>query len=76
MLPMSHHAGPSNIRPANQARKPRRGRKGKTEPVNPGADQPRDHEVKAKRPARKRGFGKIKSTGKPRFTHFDKRTKF
>lgn len=72
-LPMSPiHAGPSDFRPDNQAMRPRRGRKGSNAPSGSGKGMGRTQEAKARKPARKRGLGKIKTTGKPRFTHFIK----
>ena len=61
--------GPSGYCADNSANmSPRKGRKGAVEGVSPGKRMPRTHEAKAKRPARKRGHGKIATTGKPRFT--------
>ena len=72
MMMSIYHAGPSDIRPDNKATKPRRGRKGAVQPVSPGKPAARRHEAKAAKPRRKRGFGKIKSTGAPRFTRHTK----
>ena len=69
---MVSHEGPSGIRPDNKARKPRRGSRGAHEKQAKKKVEPRSHEARASRPARKRGFGKIKSTGKPRFTRHTK----
>lgn len=69
---MVSHEGPSGIRPDNKARKASRGRRGAHEPQSAKKVEPRRHEARAKRPARKKGFGKIKSTGQPRFTRHSK----
>lgn len=66
------HAGPMIYNPDNHARKPAKGRKGATEKVAKKKRSPRTHEAKGRSAPKGRGFGKIKTTGKPRFTRFSK----
>lgn len=72
MLPMSHHAGPTRVSPTPGPKKAPKGRRGRVEGAKSGSKQPRTHEARAAKPRRKRGYGKIKSTGQPRFTRHSK----
>lgn len=65
--------GPSSYCADNQATmKPSKGAKGAVEGVNAGKKMPRTHEAAAPRARRKRGHGKIATTGTPRFSRFSK----
>ena len=63
-------AGPSSYRPKNQATAPPRGSQGATAPASPGKSMGHPHEKVDKGAGRGTGHGKIKTTGKPRFTRF------
>lgn len=64
------HAGPSSYRPKNQATAPPKGTRGPTAPAAEGKSLGHPHERKGKSAPSGTGFGKIKSTGKPRFERF------
>jgi hypothetical protein len=64
------HAGPSKYRPDNQASAPAKPRSGPVEQENQGKSLGHPHEKKDAGSPLGKGFGKIKSTGKPRFTRF------
>jgi hypothetical protein len=67
------HAGPTAYTTGSTAQAPKRapkGRKGAAERANRGKKLARRHEAKGKSAPKGRGYGKIKSTGKPRFTRF------
>ena len=64
------HAGPSSYRPDNDARKPGKGRKGSVEKVSKKKRDGHPHERKGKSAPKGRGYGKIATSGKPRFTRF------
>ena len=69
------HAGPSEYHTGSTAQAPKRarkGRKGAVESANKGKKMARTHEAKGKSAPKGRGYGKIKTTGKPRFTRFSK----
>ncbi len=64
------HAGPSSYRPKNQATAPAKGSKGGTAPASAGRSLGHPHERADKGTSLGKGFGKIKSTGKPRYERF------
>lgn len=66
----SKHAGPSSYRPKNKASAPAKGNRGPVAPAAEAKSLGHPHERVDKGAGRGKGFGKIKSTGTPRFERF------
>lgn len=73
--PRFTHKGPSKYRAANQAKAPKKGKKGPlAERFSKGKANPASNEAPDKGAKKRtgRGYGKIATTGQPRFTRFSK----